>query len=192
MIARHVLTAVVAALALAGSAAAADLFKPGAGPSLASDPKAAAVGDSLTVLVIENASASNATQNGASKGTRFSGQVAYGRESEAASLAIDGKSEGSGQTGRSGRMVAQIGVTVDEVLPNGDLRVSGEHTLKINGEVTTIKLHGRVRRIDIGGDNTVVSGRLADASIEYDGQGFLARSAKPGVVTQILSLLGLL
>ena len=89
-------------------------------------------------------------------------------------------------------MVAQIGVVVDAVLPNGDLRVSGEQVLKINGETTRIKLRGRVRPGDIGRDNAVVSNRLADVTIDYDGSGFLARSARPGILGQIFSMLGLM
>lgn len=182
----------VAMLGLAAPVGAADLFKADGSASLVSDPKAGKVGDSLTVLVIESSTATNSVQNGSKKKTRFSGEVAYGSQSEAAALGLSGDAEGGGQTGRSGRMVAQIGVVIDEVLPNGDLRVSGEHVLKINGEATRIKLRGRIRRLDLGRDNSVLSSRLADAEIEYDGSGFLARSAKPGIVGQIFNLLGLL
>jgi flagellar L-ring protein precursor FlgH len=181
-----------AAMALASPVGAADLFKSDSWSSLASDPRAARVGDSLTVVVIESSTATNSVQNGSKKKTRFSGEVAYGSQSEAAALGLSGDAEGGGQTGRSGRMVAQIGVVIDEILPNGDLRVSGEHVLKINGETTRIKLRGRVRRLDLTRDNSVLSNRLADAEIEYDGSGFLARSAKPGIVGQIFNLLGLM
>jgi flagellar L-ring protein precursor FlgH len=187
-----ILAAAVLAASASGAASAADLFKAGSWPALAADPKAAVVGDSLTVVVIESASASNSTLNGSKKGTRLSGQVAYGSNAEAAALALSGDSEGGGQTGRSGRMVAQIGVVVEEVLPNGDLRVSGKHTLKINGEITHIRLRGRIRPMDIAGDNSIISNRLAEAEIEYDGSGFLTRSARPGIVGQIFNLLGLL
>ena len=174
------------------AASAADLFKAGSFPALAADARAGAVGDSLTVVVIESASASNSTLNGSKKGRRLSGQVAYGSNAEAAALALSGDSEGGGQTGRSGRMVAQIGVVVEEVLPNGDLRVSGKHVLKINGEATHIRLRGRIRPMDIAGDNSIASNRLADAEIEYDGSGFLTRSARPGIIDQLFNLLGLL
>jgi flagellar L-ring protein precursor FlgH len=38
----------------------------------------------------------------------------------------------------------------------------------------------------------VLSSRLADAAIDYDGSGFVTRSAKPGIVARIFNLLGLL
>lgn len=170
-----------------------DLYRPGAWSSLATDLKATTVGDSLTVLVVENSTGVNTTQKGSRKGSSVGGQLAYGDSySEQARLALDGSTEGTGQTGRSGRMVAQISVTVDEVMPNGDLRVSGEHSLKINGETTRIRIRGRVRRVDIGPDNTVASSRLADAAIDYDGMGFISRTTKPGIVSQLFSWLGLM
>jgi flagellar L-ring protein precursor FlgH len=184
--------AVMLAATASSGAEAADLFKQGSWSALAADPKAAAVGDSLTVVVVESASASNSTLNDSKKGTRLSGELAYGSNAEAAALALSGASEGGGQTGRSGRMVAQLGVVVDEVLPNGDLRVSGQHVLKINGEETHIRLRGRVRRMDIASDNSIISSRLADVEIEYDGSGFLSRNARPGIVSQIFSMLGLM
>lgn len=187
------LASLLAACLVAGPVLAQDLYKPGAWSSLASDLKATAVGDTLTVLVIENSTGANTTQKGSRKGSSVGGQLAYGDSySEQARLALDGTTEGVGQTGRSGRMVAQISVSVDEVLPNGDLRVSGEHSLKINGETTKIRIKGRVRRVDIGPDNTVTSSRLADAAIDYDGSGFITRSAKPGVISQVFNWLGLM
>ena len=53
-------------------------------------------------------------------------------------------------------------------------------------------VRGRVRPDDINGQNAVLSSRIADANIEYDGKGFASRGAKPGIVTQIFSWLGLL
>lgn len=185
---------VLAAAVLASSPTGAqNLYKPGGWSSLASDLKATKVGDSLTVLVIENSTGTNSTQKGSRKGASVGGQLAYGDSySEQARLALDGGTEGVGQTGRSGRMVAQITLTVDEVLPSGDLKVSGAHSLKINGETTLIRIRGRVRRVDIGADNTVVSSRLADAVIDYDGSGFISQTAKPGVLLQVFNWLGLM
>ena len=89
-------------------------------------------------------------------------------------------------------MVAQLSATVTQIYPNGDLQITGWQRLKINGEMTNIKVSGRVRRDDINGQNAVLSSRIADANIEYDGKGFATRSAKPGIVTKIFSWLGLL
>jgi len=80
---------------------------------------------------------------------------------------------------------------VESVLPNGDFQVAGQQTLVISGERTFIRLRGRVRRADISSGNAIVSTRLADAQIDYDGSGYVSRSGRPGPATRIFSWLGL-
>jgi flagellar L-ring protein FlgH len=169
-----------------------DLYSAGNWPALAADRKASEIGDIVTLLVVENNQASNSV----TKGSRKRNSIDVGLEtsldlSESASATLGGSYEGQGTNGRTDRMVARLSVTVVEVFPNGDMRVSGLQRLKINGETTTININGRVRPDDIAADNSVLSWRLADAVIDYDGKGFASRSAKPGVITKVLSWLGL-
>lgn len=181
------------ALFAAAPTVAADLYARGEWPALASDRQASQVGDSLTVLIFENAIASNSAQIGTDRGSRVAGNVSGGQTfNESGQLALSGEFDGRGQTARSGKIVAQISVVVDAVLPNGDLHVSGEQLLNINGERTRLKLKGRVRRADITASNAVISTRLADVTIDYDGSGFVSRSARPGMVNRIFNWLGLL
>lgn len=180
-----------AAFGLAG-ARAANLYTPSNFAAMTADRHAEKVGDSLTVIINESSTASNSAQNGATKSLNFSGQASTG--TSGGSLAFGGASsfDGNGQTGRTGKMVAQISVVVDGVLPNGDLHVAGDQSLNINGERTKIHLSGRVRLADISSTNAVLSTSLADAVIDYDGKGFLASSVKPGLVTRVFNWLGLL
>lgn len=179
--------------ALSTSPLAADLYTANGWSALASDRPAERVGDSLTVIINEASSASNSAQSGSKKNTNLNGAISAGASfNKSASLALGGAYDGSGQTGRTGSMVAEISVVVDGLLPNGDLHVSGERLLNINGDRENIKLKGRVRRSDITNGNTVLSTQLADASIDYNGTGFVSNGAKPGIVTKIFSWLGLL
>jgi flagellar L-ring protein FlgH len=186
--------AIALVLVLSGSSAmATDLYSPGNWASMASDRKASQVGDIVTLLVVENDSASNTV----TKSSRKRNSIDVGIETslnfaESASGTLGGSYNGEGTNGRSDRMVARLSVTVAEVYPNGDMRVTGMQRLKINGETTAISLSGRVRPDDLTADNTLLSWRLADAVIDYDGKGFASRSAKPGLVTKVLSFLGLL
>lgn len=59
-----------------------------------------------------------------------------------------------------------ITVTVLEVLPNGNLIVSGEKQLAVNGGTEFVRLSGVVNPMTIANDNSVSSTRLADARIE--------------------------
>jgi flagellar L-ring protein precursor FlgH len=180
-------------LTLAAPASAKDLYRPGTFPALASDQSAAQVGDVITILVYENASATNSASTNTKKSTKIDGHIAAGsRLNESGSLGLGGSSDNAGSIGRSGQMIAQISATVEEVLPNGDLRVAGNQELNVSGEHTHIRVMGRVRRADISPANAVLSSRVADARIEYDGKGFASRGAKPGIVSRIFGWLGLL
>ena len=78
------------------------------------------------------------------------------------------------------------------MLPNGDLRVAGDQTISINGEAAHIAIRGRVRRVDITSENVVLSTRLADVLIDYNGSGFVSRQAAPGPIARIFNWLGVL
>jgi flagellar L-ring protein precursor FlgH len=191
--ARAAILGALAAAALAvGPGATADLFARGNWPALASDRPAERVGDSLTVVIDQTSVASNTAQSGSRKSTNVSGQISTLKSSRSGQLGVSGDFAGSGQSGRSDKVLAQISVVVDAVLPNGDLHVSGDQALNINGEHVKIRIKGRVRRADITTNNTVLSTSLADAVIDYDGTGFTSRSAKPGIVGWLFSWLGVL
>ena len=183
-------------LALVGSAPAvsASLYQgEGSYRSLTSDKRAYRVGDMLTVLVMENSSASaNANTN-----TEKSGGLTFGMKTstrgESASLQLGDTFGGKGQIQRSGRLLAQLTVTVREVdAASGLLSVAGEQQILVNDEKQEIKLYGKVRPIDILDNNTVLSTRLADAHISYIGDGILSEKQRPGVLTRLLGWLGIL
>ena len=159
--------------------------------ALASDRPASRVGDSLTVVIDETSTASNSARSGAKKTSHLGAQLAGAGANGSPSLDLGSGFDGSGQTQRVHKMLAQISVVVDAVLPNGDLHVTGAQALKINGERTNIKVAGRVRPADIDNDNSVLSTRLADATIIYDGTGFIDGNVRPGLLSRLFTWLGL-
>jgi flagellar L-ring protein FlgH len=184
---------IVPLIALVPVAHAEDIYKSGNWSALASDRRAESIGDVVTIVVFENSSATNAVGKRSKKRNALDGQIVAGNSfDKSGGVSFGGTYEGEGANSRSDRVVAQLSATVQQVYPNGDLFVTGWQRLKINGELTNIKVSGRVRREDISGQNSVLSSRIADASIEYDGRGFASRSAKPGIVTKIFSWLGLM
>jgi flagellar L-ring protein precursor FlgH len=188
---RWILSAALVVFALAAAPAVAQTYQPG-WPALASDRTAATPGDSLTVVIVEASSAATSAQSGSRRDTRLSGSIgAGGQPTQSGAVGLQGGFDGRGQLSRSGRLLGQIGVVVQEVLPNGDLRIAGAQTIEIDGERTAIRINARVRPADIANDNTVLSSRLADAHIVYDGDGTLARGGRPGAINRILSWFGL-
>ncbi len=170
-----------------------NLFQASSFSQMASDRRAAGLGDTLTVIINETSAASNSNRTSTAKANGFLGQITLGNAlSRSIQLGGSNSFTGNGEINHAGKMVAQFSVLVDEVLPNGDLSISGSQSLNINGEKTHIRLSGRVRPADISSTNSVLSSNLADAVIEYQGRGFTTNAAKPGLVTRVFNWLGLI
>jgi flagellar L-ring protein FlgH len=160
--------------------------------SLVAEQKAVRVGDVLTVIVQEAASATSTADLRRQRHFTVSaqgGSSSSGIRSASAGTATD--NDGSGRTERSGRLLAQLSVRVTDVNSNGDLVVAGQQNLQINGEKQLITLSGVVRPRDIGESNTVLSSRIAEARIHFDGAGFVTDQSRPGWLARLFAFLGL-
>jgi len=171
---------------------AADLFDAAEFTPLTADTRARRAGELLTIQVMEISDASNTTDTSTDKSTGVNLGVtgSRGRAYNAGTTMGDGFS-GRGTLQRTGRLAAQLTVTVLEVTPNGDLVVQGEQEIDVHGEKTRIRLSGRLRRQDVTPHNTALSSRLADARIDYVGDGLLSERARPGLLSRIWTFLGL-
>jgi flagellar L-ring protein precursor FlgH len=163
--------------------------------SYTGDVRAYRVGDSLTVLIVETASATASANTQTRKATDFaaSGSVNADNTTHSAGGKVDLSDDftGKGSINRSGKVAAQIAVTVTGITANGELLVSGRQVIAVNDEKQEIALKGRVRPNDIQYNNTVLSNRLADANISYVGEGLLADKQRPGFLSRLLMMLGL-
>ncbi len=179
-------------LPLLNSVSAADLAKPAEFVPLTADQRGVKVGDIVTIVVVENSSASNSadisTDKNYSVGVDLSTLKPY---REGLQARAGDQLDGRGRVAFSGRLVAQLSVRVQEVYPNGDLLVRGEQELNLNREKTRISLEGRLRARDISDGNMALSSRLANARIEYVGDGYLAERTRPGWIPRIFAWLGL-
>lgn len=146
---------------------------------LVSDHKAFRVGDAITVQVIENASASSNADTKTRRNNTLAAELAHGGTPIAsADVGVNSGFDGGGGTQRTGKLLAQLTVSVTSILPNGDMLIAGEQQLSINDEQQRIRVEGRVRPNDILDTNIVLSSRLADAKIDYSGQGDLSQRQK--------------
>lgn len=143
------------------------------------DRRARQVGDTLVVVITENTSATNSTESKAERTGALSassptikglpGQSFQGAELEANS---SNKFNGKGGNAASNVFSGTIAVTVVEVLANGNLVVAGEKQVAISRGTEKIRLSGVVNPVTIGAGNTVSSTQIADARIEYKGDGY--------------------
>jgi flagellar L-ring protein precursor FlgH len=160
--------------------------------ALAADSKARAVGDVITVQVVESASAAANADTGTRRKNNLAASLSHRQvPTTGVEAGVSGDFDGGGRTARAGKLLAQISVTVREVLPNGELKIAGEQVLLINDEQQRINLEGRVRPQDISDGNVVLSSRLAEARITYVGEGDLADRARPSWWRRFLDALGL-
>lgn len=159
---------------------------------LVSDRRAHRVGDILTVLVVENASASATAGTNTDKNNDLGVQFSSPNTTQKNyALSVDQNYDGGGKSARTGKLLAQISVVVKAIEPNGDLQINGIQDIEINDEKQTINLAGKVRSIDVDERNTVLSTRVANAKITYVGNGVLAESQHKGWLSRLITLFGL-
>lgn len=175
------------------SANAESLYQESTFRPLTADNKAFRVGDSLTIQVFENSSATSSANTGTRRANDISGSVTHtgNRVVGQLGIGVSGDFDGGGRTQRANRLLATLTVTVQEVLPNKELRVAGEQLLTVNEELQKVNLEGRVRPQDISDGNVVLSTRLADARITYVGEGDVSERTRRSVWRRVFDWLGL-
>jgi flagellar L-ring protein FlgH len=184
-------SAVFIGLILAQPVQSDDLFNASSWSAMSADRRASQVGDSLSVVVMHNAEARNSAARSQSSNGGLGANINGGSVSESVDLNFTRDGSGRGEVRRSERVAAEISVLVTEVLPNGDLKLSGEQFVDVNGEATLISVSGQVRGSDIHSDNRVLSSRLANARIAYNGQTFGQRGKRPKFVSRVFNWMGL-
>ncbi|WP_417331087.1 flagellar basal body L-ring protein FlgH [Halomonas cupida] len=137
------------------------------------------VGDILTIVLDEQVSASKNSRSNADRNGTSSLPVTLapkGLENLVDySFDIEGSSdfEGGGGSRANNTFTGTITVSVVEVMNNGNLRVRGEKQIAINQGTEFIRFGGVVNPRTITALNTVPSTAVADARIEYVGDGYI-------------------
>jgi flagellar L-ring protein precursor FlgH len=143
--------------------------------SLYADPTAMETGDVLTVILDQQTSAQRESSYEGSSSSQVSGNAlasGNGLGSQFnAGAEIENETDNSNQSVQSGTLNGTVTVRVVDVNQAGNLVVSGERRLTINGATHVMKVSGTVRTSDIRFDNTVLSHQIADAKVKYNQAG---------------------
>ncbi|MEI7933329.1 MAG: flagellar basal body L-ring protein FlgH [Alphaproteobacteria bacterium] len=150
------------------------------------DQRASKVGDILTVLIEidDSAATSNAStssrQSGASLGIpNFLGlESSIGKilpspvdPSKLINSNSNSSNAGSGAVVRQEKINTTIAAVITQVLPNGNLVISGSQEVKTNNELRELTVDGIIRPEDITSSNTIKHTQIASARIKYGGRG---------------------
>ncbi|HLH42392.1 MAG TPA: flagellar basal body L-ring protein FlgH [Bryobacteraceae bacterium] len=140
------------------------------------DLKAANVGDIVTILVNDSASAVATGATNTSRKTSAKSSLALLGSSNprlANMLTSSGDQElqSQGTTSRNMALTTTISARVTAVTSDGALAIEGVKNIGVNSEKQTVVVRGVVRPVDLTTANTVTSGQVADLSIQVNGKG---------------------
>lgn len=180
--------------------------------TLFSDSRARRIGDIVVVRIVESTQASNTADTttnktgsntygvGAAFGASSIGMypqfsqtpLGSGRQAPVGEgrLAL-GTNSGSaynstGETTRENTVISSLAARVIKILPGSNLQIEGARAIRVNDETQYMVVTGIIRAKDVANDNSIMSTQIADASIQYYGQGVLADKQKPGWFSRMM------
>jgi flagellar L-ring protein precursor FlgH len=154
------------------------------------------IGDIVTIRLVENTNASKSSSTTTSKNTTIDlpGPTIAGRPVTVNGTPIlennlenSTSFDGSGDSAQSNTLVGDITVVVVRRFNNGNLLVRGTKWIAINQGKELMRIEGVIRPIDIQPDNSILSSRVANASITYGGRGALADANKQSWLARFFS-----
>ncbi|MFW6380923.1 MAG: flagellar basal body L-ring protein FlgH [Bacillota bacterium] len=159
------------------------------GANMYSDQPDYEVGDIITIEIKEDASSIQSADTSTEQDFESETDDGSGLLGFLKSFGFSYSDSGSadGETSRSGTLEANITTEVAEIKENGNLMIEGNKDILINDEKQTIKLSGTIRPDDINLDNTIQSKNVAQANIEYEGQGPVGDKQKPGLLERFFN-----
>jgi flagellar L-ring protein precursor FlgH len=168
------------------------------------DPRAAQVGDILTVNInisdsaqVSNQSARSRTTSEDSNLTNFlGGEAALGsffndavNPASMTNFGSQSSLQGAGSVNRSESVSLNAAAIVVDVLWNGNLVIHGRQEVRVNNEVRELLISGIVRPQDIAADNTIDHQQIAEARISYGGRGHISDMQRPPIGQELYNLL---
>ncbi|MBF0327453.1 flagellar basal body L-ring protein FlgH [Magnetospirillum moscoviense] len=179
------------------------LWRPGS-RAFFKDQRAKEIGDILTVAVSIDESASlNATLTRSRNAAETDGITSMlGFENSLKKILPDSvvpstlvgatgvsSNTNSGTTARTETMTANLAAVITQVLPNGNLVISGKQEIRVNYELRELSIQGIIRPEDISSSNSVTYDKIAEARISLGGRGINSDLTQPRYGQQILDVI---
>lgn len=161
---------------------------------LAEGRRAHAVGDPLTIILTENLNSSKTAASKTQKNGAFNivppsaGPLSF-LDPNALKASGGSSFNGQGNATQTSTLGGEVSVTIAEVRPNGTALVVGEKRLLLSQGQEWVQFSGIVRLGDIDAENRVRSTQVADARVNYTGNGSIGRASREGWLSKFFSVI---
>jgi flagellar L-ring protein precursor FlgH len=155
------------------------------------DPRARNIGDTITIQIVENVTASQVSKSTSNRTTSMDAGISAApliSAMDIANLKVGAAStndfSGKGGTESANTFAGTITATVVEVLANGHMVVMGEKQIGVNQNVDVLRFSGTVDPKAVQPGNVVSSNKVANARMESRGRGAQAEAQTVGLLTR--------
>lgn len=169
------------------------------------DQRAKAIGDILTVVIdMENeadleSSSTRSRSAGENAGINALGGFENyldakllpdgGDPANLADVTSNSSNNNSGSTASEDDLELKIAAVVSQILPNGNMVITGRQEVRVNYEKRILEVAGVIRPEDITIENSIPYDKIAEARIGYGGKGFISDVQQPRIGQQIFDIL---
>lgn len=159
---------------------------------LVTGTRARALGDMVTIILTESVTTSKSTTGQTSREGSLGitpptkGPLDF-LNPDALKAAAEGSFTGSGNAAQQSRLNGAVAVTIAAIYPNGTAEVVGEKQMKLSQGDEWVQFAGRIRLVDIDGDNRLASSQVANARIIYTGKGAVQQASRPGWLSRFFN-----
>ena len=176
-------------------ASAGAIFQPAQGyANLVTGNRARALGDMVTIILTEATSTTKSTQGSTAREGNLgitlppTGPLNF-LDPDALKAEAEGSFNGAGNAAQQSRLNGAVAVTIAAIYPNGTAEVVGEKQMMFSQGDEWVQFAGRIRLVDIDGDNRLASSQVANARIIYSGKGAVQQASRPGWLSRFFNMI---
>lgn len=96
--------------------------------------------------------------------------------------------KGDGKTEREEEVKLEVAALITQILPNGNMVITGRQEVRVNFEKRILQIQGVIRPEDISTQNTIHHNRIAEARIVYGGEGQITDVQQPRYGQQLYDI----
>lgn len=153
------------------------------------------IGGLITVMVSEKITSNIAATNLSQKQIRNQHQWQFpqgfvsGGQQLTGQLQIQNQLQANmqGTSTRNGQLILNISSRIEDILPNGNLIITGRKQIRVNDEISEITVTGIIRQNDVTADNTITSAKVSDMKLNVHGTGPVSAKITGGLFSRLFN-----